>query len=182
MDPDAIVLSPGPCTPNEAGICLALIERVGADRCRSSASASATRRSARPMAARSCARRALMHGKISEIRHTGRGVFRGINGTFRATRYHSLTIAPETMPDDAGGRPRRADDGVIMGVMHKTPPGPRRAVPPRIIASEHGHQILQEFPRPRRRAGTRSTASSGGGLEHGRPQGAASPRSPTARR
>jgi anthranilate synthase component 2 len=86
----------------------------------------------------------LMHGKVSEIRHTGRSVFRGINGDFKATRYHSLTIAPDSVPKDlevtAG-----SDDEVIMGVMHRKHPVHGVQFHPESIASEHGHQILKNF-------------------------------------
>ena len=100
-EPEAIVLSPGPCTP-ERSRHLPRSDRTGiADRCRSSASASAIRPSARRSAARSCARRVPVHGKLSEMRHQGDGVFRGINGPFKATRYHSLVVERDTMPDDA---------------------------------------------------------------------------------
>ena len=71
-----------------------------------------------------------MHGKVSTIRHTGRSVFRGINGDFQATRYHSLTIAPDSLPAVLEVT-ASADDDVIMGVMHKALPGPRRPVPSR---------------------------------------------------
>ena len=96
--PDAIVLSPGPCTPNEAGICLDLVRARRAKRPRFSGSASATRPSARRSAATSCARPHPMHGKVSRIEHNARGLFRGLNGPFRATRYHSLVIERSTRP------------------------------------------------------------------------------------
>ena len=85
-----------------------------------------------------------MHGKVATIRHTGRRVFRGINGDFQATRYHSLTIAPETMPDVLEVT-ASADDDVIMGVMHKTYPVHGVQFHPESIASEHGHLILKNF-------------------------------------
>jgi anthranilate synthase component 2 len=143
MDPEGIVMSPGPCTPNEAGICLDLIKRAGptiptfgvclGHQAIGQAYGGAVVRAPK-----------LMHGKVSEIRHTGRSVFRGINGDFKATRYHSLTIAPESMPKDlevtAG-----SDDEVIMGVMHRTHPVHGVQFHPESIASEHGHQILKNF-------------------------------------
>jgi anthranilate synthase component 2 len=143
MDPEGIVMSPGPCTPNEAGICLDLIKRAGPTI---------------PMFGVCLGHQAigqayggkvvrapkLMHGKVSEIRHTGRSVFRGINGDFKATRYHSLTIAPDSMPKDlevtAG-----SDDEVIMGVMHQKHPVHGVQFHPESIASEHGHQVLKNF-------------------------------------
>jgi anthranilate synthase component 2 len=143
MDPEGIVMSPGPCTPNEAGICLDLIKRAGptipmfgvclGHQAIGQAYGGTVVRAPK-----------LMHGKVSEIRHTGRSVFRGINGDFRATRYHSLTIAPESVPKDldvtAG-----SDDEVIMGVMHGKHPVHGVQFHPESIASEHGHQILKNF-------------------------------------
>ncbi|MEO8668487.1 MAG: aminodeoxychorismate/anthranilate synthase component II [Bauldia sp.] len=143
MDPDGIVLSPGPCTPNEAGICLALIERAGPTIpifgvCLGHQAIGQVYGATVVRAPK------LMHGKVSEIRHTGRSVFRGINDTFKATRYHSLTIAPETVPDvlevTAG-----SDDAVIMGVMHKSHPVHGVQFHPESIASEYGHHILKNF-------------------------------------
>jgi len=143
MDPDGVVISPGPCTPNEAGICLELIERTG---------------STIPIFGVCLGHQAigqayggkvvraptLMHGKVSEIHHTGRSVFRGINGDFKATRYHSLTIAPESMPDILEIT-AESDDAVIMGVMHKEYPVHGVQFHPESIASEHGHQVLKNF-------------------------------------
>ena len=143
MDPEGIVMSPGPCTPNEAGICLDLIKRAGptipifgvclGHQAIGQAYGGKVVRAPK-----------LMHGKVSEIRHTGRSVFRGINGDFKATRYHSLTIAPGSVPKDlevtAG-----SDDEVIMGVMHRKHPVHGVQFHPESIASEHGHQILKNF-------------------------------------
>ena len=143
MDPDAIVLSPGPCTPNEAGICLPLIEAAGP---RIPIFGVCLGHQAIGQAYGGTVVRAprLMHGKLSEIRHTGRSVFRGINGTFRATRYHSLTIAPESLPECLEVT-ASADDDVIMGVMHKSHPVHGVQFHPESIASEHGHHILKNF-------------------------------------
>ena len=87
-----------------------------------------------------------MHGKLSRIHHTGKSVFRGLNNDFMATRYHSLTIAPESMPADLEVTAVR-DDGVIMGVMHKTHPVHGVQFHPESIASENGHALLQNFLR-----------------------------------
>jgi anthranilate synthase component 2 len=143
MAPEAIVISPGPCTPDEAGICLDLIRTVGPDIpvfgvCLGHQAIGQVYGGSVVRAPR------LMHGKVSEIRHTGRGVFRGINGTFQATRYHSLTIAPETMPS-ALEVTATADDDVVMGAMHKTHPVHGVQFHPESIASEHGHLILRNF-------------------------------------
>jgi anthranilate synthase component 2 len=143
MAPEAIVISPGPCTPNEAGICLELIAEVGVmipifGVCLGHQAMGQV------YGGKVVRAPSLMHGKVSEIRHTGRGVFRGINGAFQATRYHSLTIAPETMPA-AMEVTATADDGVIMGAMHKTHPVHGVQFHPESIASEHGHLILKNF-------------------------------------
>jgi len=87
-----------------------------------------------------------MHGKLSRIHHTGRSVFRGLNNDFLATRYHSLTIAPESMPADLEVT-AHSEDGVIMGVMHKSHPVHGVQFHPESIASENGHALLQNFLR-----------------------------------
>jgi anthranilate synthase component 2 len=143
MDPDAIVISPGPCTPNEAGICLDLIKEIGpkiptfgvclGHQAIGQAFGGTIVRAPR-----------LMHGKLSEIRHTTRGVFRGINGAFRATRYHSLTIMPSSLPSSLEAT-AWADGDVIMGVMHREHPVYGVQFHPESIASEHGHLILKNF-------------------------------------
>ena len=143
MNPEAIVISPGPCTPNEAGICLELIERVG-DTIPIFGVCLGHQAIGQVYGGKVVRAPTLMHGKVSEIRHTGRGVFRGINGTFRATRYHSLTIAPESMPEVLEVT-ATADDGVVMGAMHQTLPVHGVQFHPESIASEHGHLILKNF-------------------------------------
>jgi len=143
MEPEGIVLSPGPCTPNEAGICLDLVEKAGPTIpifgvCLGHQAIGQT------YGGKVVGAPKLMHGKVSEIQHNGRSVFRGINGNFKATRYHSLTIAPESVPEalevTAG-----SDDDVVMGLMHKTYPLHGVQFHPESIASEHGHQILKNF-------------------------------------
>jgi anthranilate synthase component 2 len=141
--PEAIVLSPGPCTPNEAGICLDLIgEAKGAvpilGVCLGHQAIG------QAYGGRIVRAPTLMHGKLSKIVHEGDGVFHGINGPFHATRYHSLTIAPETMPRSLKVT-AQTEDGVIMGVQHKTDPVHGVQFHPESIASEHGHRILRNF-------------------------------------
>jgi anthranilate synthase component II len=143
MGAEGIVLSPGPCTPNEAGICLDVIREA---------------KGQVPILGVCLGHQAIgqvyggkvvrapspMHGKLSRIHHTGKSVFRGLNNDFEATRYHSLTIAPESMPD-ALEVTAKADDGVIMGVMHKTHPVHGVQFHPESIASENGHALLANF-------------------------------------
>ncbi|MDE2164295.1 MAG: aminodeoxychorismate/anthranilate synthase component II [Alphaproteobacteria bacterium] len=145
MKPDAVVLSPGPCTPNEAGICLDLIAKANGTL---------------PILGVCLGHQAIgqvyggkvvrapepMHGKLSRIHHTGKSVFRGLNNDFLATRYHSLTIAPESMPSVLEVT-ATSEDGVIMGVMHKTHPVHGVQFHPESIASENGHALLQNFLR-----------------------------------
>lgn len=143
MEPEAIVLSPGPCTPNEAGICLDLIKRASA---------------AIPMLGVCLGHQAMgqafggkvirapqmMHGKLSEIRHDATGVFRGINGSFQATRYHSLIVERSSLP---AGLRVNADtaDGLIMGMAHEKLPLHGVQFHPESIASEHGHLMFENF-------------------------------------
>src|ERR1700752_626139 len=142
-DPDAIVLSPGPCTPKEAGICLDLIGKAAAKipilgvclghQAVGDAFGGKVVRAPTPV-----------HGKLSEVRHKGAGVFRGINGPFKATRYHSLVVDRGTMPD-ALTVTAETDDGLVMGLAHRTLPVHRVQFHPESIASEHGHLILKNF-------------------------------------
>ncbi len=143
MKPEAVVLSPGPCTPNEAGICLELIRKAEGRLpilgvCLGHQAIGQTYggeivRAPEPM-----------HGKVSRIHHTGKSVFRGLNNDFLATRYHSLTIKPESMPRDLEVT-AKSEDGVIMGVMHKRYPVHGVQFHPESIASENGHALLQNF-------------------------------------
>jgi len=85
-----------------------------------------------------------MHGKLSRIHHTGKSVFRGLNNDFQATRYHSLTLAPESLPDCLEAT-AWSEDGVIQGVMHKSHPVHGVQFHPESIASENGHALLRNF-------------------------------------
>jgi anthranilate synthase component 2 len=143
LKPEGIVLSPGPCTPNEAGSCLEVIKKANGSvpilgvclghQAIGQAYGGTIVRAPEPM-----------HGKLSKIHHTGRSVFRGLNNDFSATRYHSLTIAPESMPDVLEVT-ARSEDGVIQGVMHKSYPVHGVQFHPESIASENGHALLQNF-------------------------------------
>jgi anthranilate synthase component 2 len=142
-DPDAIVLSPGPCTPDDAGICLDLIRE-----------ASPTI----PILGVCLGHQAIgqvfggqvvrapvpVHGKLSEITHQGSGVFRGINGSFKATRYHSLVVDRASMPATLAVT-AETDDRLVMGLGHRRLPVHGVQFHPESIASEHGHLILRNF-------------------------------------
>jgi anthranilate synthase component 2 len=161
-EPEAIVLSPGPCTPDDAGICLDLIK-----------AATATI----PVFGVCLGHQAIgqvfggkvvrapvpVHGKLSQIKHQGAGVFRGINAPFQATRYHSLVVDRASMPAELL-TVAETDDRLVMGLAHKSLPVHGVQFHPESIASEHGHLILKNFlelaaawnastnRRPRRRA------------------------------
>jgi anthranilate synthase component II len=143
LKPQGIVLSPGPCTPNEAGICLDVIKKADGrmpilgvclgHQAIGQVYGGAIVRAPEPM-----------HGKLSRVHHTGRSVFRGLNNDFLATRYHSLTIDPPSMPQ-ALEVTATSEDGVIQGVMHKTHPVHGVQFHPESIASENGHALLNNF-------------------------------------
>jgi anthranilate synthase component 2 len=145
MSPERILISPGPCTPQEAGISIPLVRHFAGKvpilgvclghQAIGQAYGGMVVRAPVPM-----------HGKLSRIHHTGRSVFRGLNNDFLATRYHSLTIAPESIPADLIVT-ATSDDGVIMGVMHNRHPVHGVQFHPESIASENGHALLQNFLR-----------------------------------
>ncbi|HET7382453.1 MAG TPA: aminodeoxychorismate/anthranilate synthase component II [Pseudolabrys sp.] len=141
-EPTAIVLSPGPCTPNEAGICLDLIDKasptipilgvcLGHQAIGQSFGGNVVR--ATPL-----------HGKVSEIKHTGTGIFRGINGPLKATRYHSLVVERATLPRELNVN-AETGDGLVMGLTHMKLPVHGVQFHPESIASEHGHLMLKNF-------------------------------------
>lgn len=143
LKPEAIVLSPGPCTPNEAGICMELV-KLANGRYPILGVCLGHQAIGQVYGARIVRAPEPMHGKLSRIHHTGRGVFRGLNNDFLATRYHSLTIAPESMPATLEVT-ATSDDGVIQGIMHKSHPVHGVQFHPESIASENGHALLQNF-------------------------------------
>ena len=143
LRPQALLLSPGPCTPNEAGVCLSLIAAAPADLpvlgvCLGHQAIGQAYGGAVIHA------QALMHGKISPIRHTGQGVFRGLKNPFNATRYHSLAVRREDLPADLEVT-AWTDDGEIMGVQHRTRPVHGVQFHPESIATECGHELLGNF-------------------------------------
>ena len=143
MDAEAIVLSPGPCDPDRAGICLELVKACSG-RTPILGVCLGHQAIAQAYGARIVRAPSPMHGKLSRIRHTGEGVFREIPNDFKATRYHSLTIDPQSMPSSLSVT-ATTSDGVIMGIMHKDHPVHGVQFHPESIASEHGHALLQNF-------------------------------------
>lgn len=142
LKPRAIVLSPGPCTPNEAGICLELIEKAG-PKIPILGVCLGHQAIGQVYGGKVVRAPELMHGKLSQIRHAGAGLFKGLPGKFQATRYHSLIVEREGLPDcfditaEAGN--------LIMGLQHRTYPVHGVQFHPESIASEHGHALLANF-------------------------------------
>jgi anthranilate synthase component II len=146
LKPKGIVLSPGPCTPNEAGICLKLIAQAG---------------SSIPVLGVCLGHQAIgqayggkvvrapviMHGKLSKIANRGQGVFKGLPKRFEVTRYHSLIVERVSLPDSltVTAETAAADGGLIMGLQHRTHPVHGVQFHPESIASEHGHALLANF-------------------------------------
>jgi anthranilate synthase component 2 len=142
-DPDAIVLSPGPCTPNDAGICLDLIVKASATI--PTFGVCLGHQAIGQVFGGDVVRAPVpVHGKLSLIEHQGTGVFRGINGPFRATRYHSLVVDRASLPSDLTVT-ADTGDGLVMGLAHTKLPVHGVQFHPESIASEHGHVILKNF-------------------------------------
>jgi anthranilate synthase component 2 len=145
LRPGGVLLSPGPCTPNEAGICLDLLRGAPADlpilgvclghQAIGQAFGGKVVRAA-----------SLMHGKTSAIHHTGQGVFTGLKNPFTATRYHSLSVRREDLPPDLEVT-AWTEDGEIMGVQHRARPLHGVQFHPESIATECGHELLANFLR-----------------------------------
>jgi anthranilate synthase component 2 len=156
LAPEGIVLSPGPATPDQAGICLALIERFKATTpilgvCLGHQAIG------QAMGGEVIRAPHLMHGKTSRINHTGKGLFRGLNSGFEATRYHSLIVERDSLPADLEIT-ASSDDGLIMGMQHRKYPLHGVQFHPESIASENGHALLQNFLTISRDFGLRSAA------------------------
>jgi anthranilate synthase component 2 len=141
-DPDAIVLSPGPCTPNEAGICLELVAKA-APTIPMFGVCLGLQSIGQAFGGQVVRAPVPVHGKLSEVTHQGQGVFRGINGPFKATRYHSLVVDRATLPDAL--TVTAETDRLVMGAAHKSLPVHGVQFHPESIASEHGHLILKNF-------------------------------------
>ena len=142
-EPEAIVLSPGPCTPNEAGICLDLIDKA-ADKIPLFGVCLGHQAIGQVFGGKVVRAPVPVHGKLSEIKHKGTGVFRGINGPFQATRYHSLVVERASLPSGLIVN-AETGDGLIMGMMHESLPLHGVQFHPESIASEHGYVMLKNF-------------------------------------
>ena len=143
LKPARIVVSPGPCTPNEAGISVPLIERF-AGKIPVLGVCLGHQSIGQAFGGRIVHARTLMHGKVSAILHSGQGVFRNLPSPFQATRYHSLVIERETLPECLEIT-AWTEDGEIMGVRHKTLRVEGVQFHPESILTEHGHDLLRNF-------------------------------------
>ncbi len=143
MKPEAIVLSPGPCDPDKAGICLELTEKA-AGKVPLMGVCLGHQTIGQVFGGKVMRAPTLMHGKMSKVHHTGKGLFKGLNDDFEATRYHSLLVDRDTLPDELEIT-AETDDGIIMGLQHKTHPVHGVQFHPESIASEHGHALLKNF-------------------------------------
>jgi anthranilate synthase/aminodeoxychorismate synthase-like glutamine amidotransferase len=143
MAPEAIVLSPGPCTPNEAGICVALI-KAAAGRIPVLGVCLGHQAIGQAFGGEVVRAPVPMHGKTSMIEHTGSDVFAGLPTPFEATRYHSLVVQRDNLPDALEVTAWTAD-GLIMGMRHRALPVFGVQFHPESIASQHGHDLLANF-------------------------------------
>jgi anthranilate synthase component II len=145
LKPERIVVSPGPCTPNEAGISVPLIQRFSG-RLPVLGVCLGHQSIGQAFGGRIVHAQTLMHGKTSPVRHQDRGVFRGLPNPLVATRYHSLVIERASLPDCLEVT-AWTDDGEIMGVRHKSLPVEGVQFHPESILTEHGHDLLANFLR-----------------------------------
>jgi len=153
LRPEGIVLSPGPCDPDKAGICLPLIDAAAKARIPLMGVCLGHQAIGQAFGGKVVRAPVPMHGKVDSIAHTGRGVLRGLPSPFRATRYHSLVVERETLPDclEVVGE---SGDGLIMALQHRELPIHGVQFHPESIESEHGHTILDNFLATTRRLET----------------------------
>jgi anthranilate synthase/aminodeoxychorismate synthase-like glutamine amidotransferase len=143
LAPSHVVLSPGPCTPNEAGITLPLIERL-AGKVPMLGVCLGHQAIGQAFGGKVVRARQVMHGKTSRIRHDGLGVFSQIESDFTATRYHSLVVERQSLPADLVVT-AEAEDGEIMGLRHRRLHVEGVQFHPEALLTEHGHKMLQNF-------------------------------------
>jgi anthranilate synthase/aminodeoxychorismate synthase-like glutamine amidotransferase len=144
MRPDAVVLSPGPCTPNEAGICLPLIAAAAEAKLPLLGVCLGHQAIGQQFGGQVIRAPVPVHGKVWEVTHEGQGVFAGLPSPFHATRYHSLVVERSSLPAELEITAETAD-GLIMGLRHRELPIHGVQFHPESIASEHGHALLKNF-------------------------------------
>jgi len=144
LRPDGIVLSPGPCTPDQAGICLALTEAAAEARIPLLGVCLGHQAIGQAFGGRVVRCHEIVHGKAGRIRHDGKGLFAGLPSPLSATRYHSLIVERESLPDCLEIT-AELEDGTIMGMQHRELPIHGVQFHPESIRSEHGHAMLRSF-------------------------------------
>ena len=144
MNPAGILLSPGPCDPDQAGICLELTHAAAEVRLPLLGVCLGHQTLGQAFGGKVVRARDIVHGKLGQMQHTGRGVFAGLPSPFGATRYHSLVVERESLPDCLEIT-AELEDGTIMGLQHRELPLHGVQFHPESIRSEHGHALLQNF-------------------------------------
>jgi len=144
LNPAAIVLSPGPCDPDQAGICLSLVASAAETRIPLLGVCLGHQTIGQAFGGKVVRAGEIVHGKMGHIHHEGKGVFAGLPTPFEATRYHSLIVERETLPDCLEIT-AWLERGMIMGVRHRDLPIEGVQFHPESIASQHGHQLLRNF-------------------------------------
>jgi anthranilate synthase component II len=144
MNPAGILLSPGPCDPDQAGICLALTEAAADTRTPLLGVCLGHQTIGQAFGGQVVRCHEIVHGKMGTIHHTGKGLFAGLPSPFEATRYHSLVVDRATLPECLEVT-AELDDGTIMGLQHRSLPIHGVQFHPESIRSEHGHKMLQNF-------------------------------------
>lgn len=144
MKPAGILLSPGPCDPDQAGICLELTHAAAQNRIPLLGVCLGHQTLGQAFGGKVVRASEIVHGKMGQMHHDGTGVFKGLPSPFAATRYHSLVVERESLPDELRIT-AELDDGTIMGLQHRTLPLHGVQFHPESIRSEHGHALLQNF-------------------------------------
>lgn len=144
LQPDGIVISPGPCYPAQAGICLDLIRAAAEQEIPLFGVCLGHQAIGEAFGGQIVRANRIMHGKVDEVSHDGTGIFADLPSPLKATRYHSLTVAPETMPNTLRVT-ATTDDGTIMGLVHNELPIEGVQFHPESIASEYGHEMIRNF-------------------------------------
>ena len=144
LNPAGILLSPGPCDPDQAGICLALTAAAAETRTPLMGVCLGHQTIGQAFGGKVVRHSEIVHGKLGQMRHTGKGLFAGLPSPFPATRYHSLVVARDSLPDCLDIT-AELEDGTIMGLQHKELPIHGVQFHPESIASEHGHALLKNF-------------------------------------
>jgi len=144
LRPDAILLSPGPCDPDRAGICLAMVDAAASAGIPLLGVCLGHQTIGQAFGGKVVRARDIVHGKLGQMHHNDTGLFKDLPSPFKATRYHSLIVERETLPDCLQIT-AALDDGTIMGLQHKTLPLHGVQFHPESIATEHGHKLLQNF-------------------------------------